>query len=104
MSTYFKERESRIGVARVLAEKQELEDRYQIISEQSEALKSDIGIESEIRGKFDVVKKGEGVIVVVEKDAPIIEEDKRGVLRRFWDSVRGVFSSDEEPASAKQSN
>lgn len=95
MSTYFKERESRIEVQRVLAEKQELEGRYSVISEQSDALKSDIGVETEIRNKFDVVKKGEGVIVVVEKEAPVIEEEKKGVLRRFWDSVRGVFGSDE---------
>ncbi len=100
MSTYFKERDSRVEVQRVLAEKQELEGRYNIISEQSDALKSDIGIETEIRNKFDVVKRGEGVIVVVEKDAPVIEADKRGVLRRFWDSVRGVFGSDIEADGA----
>ncbi len=99
MSTYFKERESRVEVSRVMKEKQELEKRYAVMSEQSEALKSDIGIESEIRSKFDVVKEGEGVIVIVEKDIPIIEGDKRGVLRKFWDSVRGVFSSDETDAS-----
>lgn len=94
MSTYFKERESRIEVDRVMKEKQDLEKRYAVMSEQSEALKSDIGIESEIRSKFDVAKEGEGVIVIVEKDAPIIEADKRGVLRKFWDGVRGVFGSE----------
>lgn len=93
MSTYFKERESRVEVMRVMKERQELEKRYAVMSEQSEALKSDIGIESEIRSKFDVVKEGEGVIVIVEKDIPIIEGDKRGVLRKFWDGVRGVFGS-----------
>ncbi len=101
MSTYFKERESRVEVVRVSKEKDELQKRYLIMSEQSEALKSDIGIESEIRGKFDVVKEGEGVIIIVEKDAPIIEGDKRGVLRRFWDGVRGVFSS--EPSESPDS-
>jgi hypothetical protein len=62
------------------------------MSEQSEALKSDIGVEAEIRSKFDVVKEGEGVIVIVEKDVPVKEEDKRGVLRKFWDGVKGVFT------------
>jgi len=93
-STYLKERESRIEVDRVMREKVELEKRYLVMSEQSEALKSDIGIESEIRSKFDVVKEGEGVIVIVEKDTPILEGDKRGVLRKFWDGVRGVFGSE----------
>lgn len=99
MSTFFKERDSRVEADRVMKEKIELEKRYQVMSEQSEALKSDIGIESEIRGKFDVVKQGEGVIIIVEKDAPNIEADKRGVLRRFWDGVRGVFSS--EPSDSE---
>ena len=94
MTTYFKERESRVEVSRVMKEKQELEKRYAVMSEQSEALKSEIGIESEIRSKFDVAKEGEGVIVIVEKDTPIIEGDKRGVLRKFWDGVRGVFGSE----------
>jgi cell division protein FtsB len=93
-NTYFKERESRVEVDRVMKEKQELEKRYAVMSEQSEALKSDIGVESEIRSKFDVAKEGEGVIVIVEKDTPIIEGDKRGVLRKFWDGVRGVFGSE----------
>lgn len=94
MTTYLKERESRVEVSRVMKEKQELEKRYAIMSEQSEALKSEIGIESEIRSKFDVAKEGEGVIVIVEKDIPVIEGDKRGVLRKFWDGVRGVFGSE----------
>ncbi len=94
MSTYFKERDSRTEVVRVQKEKDELGKRYAVMSEQSDALKSDIGIESEIRSKFDVVKEGEGVIIIVEKDAPTIEADKRGVLRRFWDGVRGVFTSE----------
>lgn len=95
-SAYTKERNSRIEVERVLKEKETLDKRYQVMSEQSDALKSNIGVESEIRNKFDVVKEGEGVIVIVDKDVPIIEEDKRGVLKRFWDSVRGVFSSADE--------
>lgn len=101
-SAYTKERNSRIEVERVLKEKEALDKRYYIMSEQSDVLKSDIGVEAEIRNKFDVAKEGEGVIVIVDKDTPIIEADKRGVLKRFWDSVRGVFSSDDE-ASASSS-
>lgn len=92
MSTYFKERDSRLEVDRVAREKSDLEKRYLVMSEQSEALKSDIGVEAEIRSKFDVVKEGEGVIVIVEKDVPVKEEDKRGVLRKFWDGVKGVLT------------
>lgn len=103
-SAYSKERDSRIEVERVQKEKDALDKRYTVISEQSDALKSDIGIETEIRNKFDVVKEGEGVIVIVDKDIPIIEEDKRGVLKRFWDSVKGVFSSGDKPTDGEHSS
>ncbi len=99
-SAYAKESESRVEVERSLREKEALDRRYQVMSEQSDELKSDVGIESEIRNKFDVAKPGEGVIVIVDKDAPILEEDNRGVLKRFWDSVKGVFS----PGSAASSS
>ncbi len=100
VGTYSKERDSKIEMDRVAEEKRNLEGRYNIISEQSESLKSQIGIETEIRSKFDVVKDGEGVIIIVEKDIPIPEEDKRGVLKRFWDSVTGVFSGGSSTSTA----
>lgn len=93
-NTYTKERDSRIEVERIQKEKNTLQKRYEVMHEQSEVLKSDVGIETEIRNKFDVVKNGEGVIVIVDKEMPILEEDKRGVLKRFWDSVKGVFGAD----------
>lgn len=103
-SAYAKESESRVEVDRSLKEKEALDKRYQVMAEQSDELKSDVGIESEIRNKFDVAKPGEGVIVIVDKDAPIIEEDNRGVLKRFWDSVKGVFSSGSGGSAAASSS
>lgn len=90
-SVYAKEKESRSEIARIEGERNEIQKRYEVIQEQDDALKSDTGVEAEIRSKFDVVRPGEGVIVIVEKDMPIIEEDKRGILKKFWDSVKGVF-------------
>ena len=90
-SVYAKERESQGEIDRILTQKSELEKRHSNIAEQSDALKSEAGVESEIRNKFDVIKQGEGVIVIVDKQMPIIEEDNRGVLKKFWDSVKGVF-------------
>lgn len=96
IGAYSKVEESQVEVERVQKAKNDLQKRYEVINSQSDLLKSDIGVETEIRSKFDVVKEGEGVIVVVEKDVPAIQEDKRGVLRKFWDgvkgSVKGVFS------------
>jgi cell division protein FtsB len=95
IGSYQKERNSRLEVNREMKEKEALAKRYEIIREQSDSLKNRIGIETEIRNKFDVAKEGEGVIVIVEKDVQVIEEDKRGVLKRFWDSVRGAFTPEE---------
>lgn len=90
-SVFSKEKESRVEIARVQNQKNELQKRYDVIAAQNESLKSDEGVEAEIRSKFDVVKEGEGVIVIVEKERSIIEEDKRGVLKKFWDSVKSVW-------------
>ena len=90
-SVYSKEQESQSEINRIQSQKAELQKRYENITEQSDALKSDTGVESEIRNKFDVVKQGEGVIVIVDKEVPVIQEDNRSVLKKFWDSVKGVF-------------
>lgn len=103
VNAYSKETDSAAEVARVLKEKETLQKRYDIISDENDSLKSDAGVESEIRSKFDVAKSGEGVIIIVDKEIPIIEEDKRGVLKRFWDSVKGVFSSDSSGSASRAS-
>ncbi len=88
---YAKETESRLEVERVKKEQDMLQSRYENIERGSEELKGQEGVEAEIRGKFDVVKPGEGVIVVVDKNPTAIEQNKQGVLKRFWDSVMGIF-------------
>ncbi len=95
VNVYLKEKESRIEMERVAVQKAELENRYGQIKNRADHLESDAGIEAEIRSKFDVVKEGEGVIVIVDKELPVVEEDNRGVLKKFWDSVIGVFRKDE---------
>lgn len=91
---YAKEQESSVEVERMKNKKVELESRFAEIKQNEEMLKTPQGIEAEIRSKFDVAKDGEGVIIVVEKDVPIIEEDRRGILKKFWDGVVGVFKKD----------
>ncbi len=96
-----KESETRLEVVRAEKQKAELQGRYSAIRDSSDQLKSSAGIEAEIRSKFDVVKEGEGVIVIVDKDLPVIEEDKRGALKKFWDSVIGVFKGEGEATSTR---
>lgn len=101
---YQKERDSRAEVERISAKKAELESRYNDIKSNQETLNTPEGIEAEIRTKFDVAKEGEGVIVVVERDSQVIEEDRRGILRKFWDSVVSVFKKDSKSTGDVKSN
>lgn len=97
LSVYAKERSSRLELALLEKRKAELSDRLAKVSMNNERLKTEDGIESEIRSKFDVVKQNEGVIVVVDEKLPVPEEDTRGFMKKFWDSVTGVFKKDEKP-------
>ncbi len=94
---YEKEKASRIEVERLTKQKREVEEKLSMVSTQVDRLKTDTGIEYEIRNKFDVVKDGEEVIVVVDKELPPPPEEKEGVLKRFWHSVTGVFKKDKQP-------
>jgi cell division protein FtsB len=88
---YQKEKESRIEVERTSHENATLQARYETIERGGEELKRESGIEAEIRSKFDVVKPGEGVIIVVDKNPTSIEQNKQGVLKKFWNSVMNIF-------------
>lgn len=92
---YAKEHNSRMEVERLEKKKAEIETRLATVSKSADRLGTDSGIEYEIRNKFDVVKEGEGVIVVVDKEIPLPEEEKKGFLEKFWGSVTGVFKKDE---------
>jgi hypothetical protein len=94
ISVYAKERDSRGEVERLQTKKVELEGRLANVSANNDRLKTREGMESEIRAKFDVVKSDEAVIVIVDKEIPMPEEEKKGLLKRFWDSVTGVFKGD----------
>jgi cell division protein FtsB len=98
---YAKEKDSRLEVERLVKQKKEVEEKLAMVSTQADRLKTDTGIEYEIRNKFDVVKEGEEVIVVVDKELPPPPEEKEGVMKRFWHSVTGVFKKD-KPAKTPE--
>lgn len=87
---------SRLAKKRVVASQEELAS----LSVQKEKLSLELdnanttfGQEKAIREKFNVVREGEKVIMVV-KEAPVMEvsEDKKG--DGFWKFLRGIFTKD----------
>lgn len=96
LNVYAKEKASRAELDRIQKEQLTVQDRYNSVAQNSERLKTEEGIEAEIRGKFDVAKTGEGVIVIVDREVPKPIEEKKGVFRKIWDSVFNVFKKDSE--------
>ncbi len=91
LSVYAKESSSRMELELLEKKKAELDSRLASVSANNSRLRTEEGIESEIRSKFDVVKADEGVIVVVDEKLPVPVEDTRGFMKKFWDSVTGAF-------------
>lgn len=52
-----------------------LHERAAVLEAKVEMLKSDRGIEAEIRDRYDVAKEGETVVVILEKEVPTKSPD-----------------------------
>lgn len=88
---YQKHEQSKQELARTQKEYKDIEKRYEEISTKESRLKSSDGIELELRGKYDISKPNEKVIVVVEpEDAPAPEEEI-GFMKKMWEKMKGVF-------------
>jgi cell division protein FtsB len=90
LGVYEKEKSTKIDLQHLESQKADLENRYDAISKQANTLQTEAGLETAIREKFDVAKKGEGVIVIVDKT---VEKQipKKGFVDKVWDTVKGVF-------------
>lgn len=90
IGVYEKEKSTKIDLQHLESQKADLENRYDAISKQANTLQTEAGLETAIREKFDVAKKGEGVIVIVDKT---VEKQipKKGFVDKVWDTVKGVF-------------
>lgn len=79
--------------SRVDADFSELKDREGALLHSIESLKTDRGIESEIRGKFGVVKSGEEVVVIVDSDSENTMDSgqKAGISGNLWQKLKGFF-------------
>jgi len=87
---YQKQGLSKEGLTSVLNENSELKNREKMLSSEIERLKTEDGIEEEIRNKFNVVKPGEHLVVIVD-DASTSKNETAKENTGWWGSFLGWF-------------
>ncbi|MFA6392876.1 MAG: septum formation initiator family protein [Candidatus Paceibacterota bacterium] len=87
-----KERETTEKKNVILSNIETLRNREKILSNDIEKLKTEEGVEETIRDKYQVVKEGEKMVVIVDeekKENPLLhEETKHGFIE--W--IKGIFN------------
>jgi cell division protein FtsB len=74
------------------AELQELSRRYDSLDSKVAYLETEKGLEDAVRIKYNVVKEGEEVFVIIDDDVePEIVADKPSAWTKFWSNVTAIF-------------
>jgi cell division protein FtsB len=84
---YNKEKFSRESLEKQKSELEKLIDREKSLASSIEYLKTDQGIENEIRSKFRAVKEGEKVSVIVDEEASTVMKVSTTTKNGFWYSI-----------------
>ncbi len=87
-----KYKESKQNLEKVALEQASLDKRQQSLQSENYRLETDRGIEEEIRSKFQVVKPGEQVAIIVDATVtPEVEEIPKTKWEQFKDWVSEIF-------------
>ena len=65
----------------------ELNDRKQMVSGEIVKLNNSEGVEEEIREKFNVVKPGEKVVIIVPEEEATTTVESEGFVKTLWHKV-----------------
>ncbi|MBI4121024.1 MAG: septum formation initiator family protein [Parcubacteria group bacterium] len=70
-----------------------VEQRIETLKEDVERLKTEEGIEQEFRTTFGFVKRGEGVIVIVDEEgeAGVVKGAGRGFWSNVWEGLKSIL-------------
>lgn len=70
----------------VLAEESlaKFEEKRDTITQEIERLETNVGIEEEIRSKFDLAREGEKSIVIVDEEVVEVPEPEKGKFETLW--------------------
>lgn len=75
----------------LIAQKNELQEKQLALKTTNEYLDSPAGKEQALRDKFNVVKPGEGIVIVTTADTDTLDGTDRSAVSRWWDAVlRGL--------------
>jgi len=87
-----KEREISHRKDLILDEIKELKERELTLTENIKNLETEKGKEAVIRDKYQVVKQGEKMVVIVDRENPETEVVQEKMEHSFWDWVKELFS------------
>lgn len=71
------------------SEYSKLKDRHVMLKSEIERLKTDSGVEEEIRGKFSVAKPGETVVTIINSNNK--DESSNTETNSFWSKFLNIF-------------
>ena len=82
--------ESKTNLARSANALQALTDRQKSLTDKLDQLKTETGIEEEIRNKFSVAKPGEKLLVIIDDKTPTTSADTNSE-KGFWAKLVEFF-------------
>mgnify|MGYP003395699081 CR=1 FL=1 len=89
---YQKHAESKSNLATATSEREELAEKEYKLRASYERIQSEKGKDEEIRKKFNVVKAGEEIAVIIDSkttSTPVVEE--KGFWEKLWQSITSVL-------------
>jgi cell division protein FtsB len=87
-----KERETSKNKISELKKIDELKKRKETLSKDIDKLNTEEGIEESVRDKFQVVKPGEKMVVIVDENANQSILPEENVDHSFWGYIKRLFS------------
>ena len=94
LGSYSKYKETKTNKIQAQMQLEKLREREENIQKEIARLKTDRGVEEEIRGQFGLARAGEGVIVIVEShENSDLDTNKSvaDVLGDAWSGIKGIF-------------
>lgn len=87
-----KERETNKNKISELKKIDELRNRKETLSKDIDKLNTEEGIEESVRDKFQVVKPGEKMVVIVDENANQTSLPEENIDHSFWSYIKRLFS------------